>query len=179
MDCSKCCAGTGFSSEVPRGLAAGTILKPSTVTETWTDWGNGYGYGWIPDHEKGRKSIGHNGRIDGYAASFRLFQDEDLFIAVLSNVNGTNTERMISALAAIAHGEPLKDAARTDVYHGPRPTHCNTMTAATNCPGDWCWSSRMKVINSSGEPSRKRSPRSGRPNQQPNSTFLQRTSRLI
>jgi D-alanyl-D-alanine carboxypeptidase len=91
-----------------RGLAAGEILKPSTVTEMWADRGNGYGYGWMPDDEKGRKSIGHNGRIDGYASAFRLYQDEDLFIAVLSNVNGTNTDRMTQSLAAIAHGEPFK-----------------------------------------------------------------------
>jgi CubicO group peptidase (beta-lactamase class C family) len=91
-----------------RALQAGTVLKQSTVTEMWTDRGNGYGYGWIPDDEKGHKSIGHNGRIDGFASSFRLFQDDDLFIAILSNVNGTNTERMIGVLAAISHGEPFR-----------------------------------------------------------------------
>ena len=105
-----------------RGLTAGTILKPATVTEMWTDRGNGYAYGWIPDDDKGRKSIGHNGRIDGYASSFRLFQDEDLFIAVLSNVNGTNTERMIAALSAIAHGEPsrCRECARSLPFQPPR-----------------------------------------------------------
>jgi CubicO group peptidase (beta-lactamase class C family) len=91
-----------------RGLASGKILKPATVKEMWTDRGHGYGYGWISDEEKGRKSIGHSGRIDGFASSMRWFIDEDLFIAVLSNVNGTNTERMTASLAAIAHGEPFK-----------------------------------------------------------------------
>ncbi len=91
-----------------RALAAGQIVKSSTVAEMWTDRGHGYGYGWIPDDENGRKSVGHSGRIDGFASSFRLFPDEDLFVAVLSNVNGTNTERMTQSLAAIAHGEPFK-----------------------------------------------------------------------
>ncbi len=89
------------------GLSAGKILKSSTVEEMWTDRGNGYGYGWFVENETNRKAVGHNGRIDGFASSFRLFRDEDLFIAVLSNVNGTNTERMSTALAAIAHGEPF------------------------------------------------------------------------
>ena len=91
-----------------RAMAAGQIVKSTTVTEMWTDRGHGYGYGWIPDNEDKPKSVGHSGRIDGFASSFRLFPDEDLFIAVLSNVNGTNTERMTQSLAAIAHGEPFK-----------------------------------------------------------------------
>lgn len=91
-----------------RALAAWKILKRSTVEEMWTDRGNGYGYGWFVENESNRRAVGHNGRIDGFASSFRLFRDEDLFIAVLSNVNGTNTERMSAVLAAIAHGEPFR-----------------------------------------------------------------------
>ena len=92
-----------------RALQAGKVLKRSTVEEMWTDRGHGYGYGWMPDvDEKKRRSIGHSGRIDGFASSMRLYPNEDLFVAVLSNVNGTNTERMAGALAAIAHGEPFK-----------------------------------------------------------------------
>lgn len=92
-----------------RALQAGKVLKAATVEEMWTDRGHGYGYGWMPDvDEKKRRSVGHSGRIDGFASSMRLFPDENLFIAVLSNVNGTNTERMAGVLAAIAHGEPFK-----------------------------------------------------------------------
>ena len=91
-----------------RALSAGKILKRAKVDEMWTDRGNGYGYGWFVENENNRRAVGHNGRIDGFASSFRLFRDEDLFIAVLSNVNGTNTERMSAALVAIAHGEPFR-----------------------------------------------------------------------
>lgn len=91
-----------------RALEAGKILKPATVQEMWTDRGNGYAYGWIPgEDEKKRHSVGHSGRIDGFASSMRLYPDEDLFIVVLSNMNGTNTERMTAVLSAIAHGEPF------------------------------------------------------------------------
>jgi CubicO group peptidase (beta-lactamase class C family) len=105
-----------------RSLAAGKVLKSSTVTEMWTDRGHGYGYGWIPDAENGRKSIGHTGRIDGFSSAFTYFPDEDLFIAVLSNVNGTNTERMSSSLVAIAHNESFKM---------PRERHFTTVSALT------------------------------------------------
>ncbi len=105
-----------------RALAAGKILKPATVTEMWTDRGNGYGYGWIPDDEKGMKSVGHSGRIDGFTAAFRIFPDEDLFIGLMSNVNGTNADRMLSTLDAIAHGQPFKM---------PRERKFTTVPAAT------------------------------------------------
>jgi CubicO group peptidase (beta-lactamase class C family) len=89
-------------------LAKGKLLKNSTVDEMWIDRGNQYGYGWFVDSENRRREVGHNGRVDGYASSFRYFRDEDLFLAVLSNTQGTNTERMIQALSAITHGEPFK-----------------------------------------------------------------------
>ena len=89
-------------------LLAGKIVKPSTVEEMWTDRGNGYGYGWMPDDTKGRKSVGHSGRVDGYTSTFEIYPDEKLFISVMSNVNGTGSERMVGTLSAIAHNEPFK-----------------------------------------------------------------------
>jgi len=104
---------------LPRSLAAGKILKSSTVEEMWTDRGNGYGYGWFVENDNNRRSVAHNGKIDGFASSFRLFRDEDLFIAILSNVQSTNAERMSTALAAIAHGEPFRMPGEHKFVHVP------------------------------------------------------------
>ena len=106
-------AGSAYSTaddlmRLLRSLAAGKVLKPATVEEMWTDRGHGYGYGWFVENEHNRRAVGHNGRVDGYASSFRLFRDEDLVIVVLSNINGFNTERVSATLEAIEHGEPYK-----------------------------------------------------------------------
>jgi CubicO group peptidase (beta-lactamase class C family) len=106
-------AGDGYSTaddlmRLLQRLAAGKVLKPATVEEMWKDRGHGYGYGWFVENDHNRRAIGHQGRVDGYTSSFRLFRDEDLVIVVLSNINGFNTERVSAALDAIEHGEPYK-----------------------------------------------------------------------
>jgi len=91
-----------------QALATGRLLTIAVTDEMWTDHGNEYGFGWFVNNEKQRREVGHNGRVDGYSSSFRYFRDEDLFLVVLSNTEGTNTERMMQALSAIMHAESFK-----------------------------------------------------------------------
>jgi CubicO group peptidase (beta-lactamase class C family) len=71
---------------------AGCLNLPSTT----------YAFGWIVDRLYGRRLRYHPGLLQGYAASNMYLPDEDIAVAVLSNVESTNTNGIARHLATMA-----------------------------------------------------------------------------
>jgi len=68
------------------------LIKKETVEKAFTPYklnnGNStsYGYGWFIDNQYGSKCIHHEGQVSGFIALEKYFPDEDIFIAILTNV---------------------------------------------------------------------------------------------
>jgi CubicO group peptidase (beta-lactamase class C family) len=74
-----------------QALYSGQLLKKETFQKAITPHkltnGNmsDYGYGFFIRNEKGIKSVGHGGAIDGYRAITTYYPEQDIFIALLCN----------------------------------------------------------------------------------------------
>ncbi|MFC6080501.1 serine hydrolase domain-containing protein [Sphaerisporangium aureirubrum] len=61
-----------------------------------------YAFGWIVDRLEGHRLRYHPGLLQGYAASNMYLPDDDIEVAVLSNVENTNTNGIARTLATMA-----------------------------------------------------------------------------
>ncbi len=89
-------------------LHGGEILAPDSYAKLVTDHGNGYGYGVSVFTRFGRATIGHDGRVSGYASDLAYYPEEDLVIAVLGNVQSVARDEIRRLVAGAVFGEELE-----------------------------------------------------------------------
>ncbi len=63
--------------------------------------GSSYGYGWVIGQQLGHQTVGHNGGIEGFVASYNRFPAGKVTIIVLSNRQDINPNQISSELARI------------------------------------------------------------------------------
>jgi CubicO group peptidase (beta-lactamase class C family) len=92
-----------------RILASDRFL-PGPARETlFTPGLANYAYGWwVPPGQFNRKVQWHRGNISGFVAIITRYPAEDLFVAVLSNVDRTPVRAVANELSAILLGEPYE-----------------------------------------------------------------------
>lgn len=114
VDNSNKWAGGGFLSTaddlVRFGQAHmdGRLLQPETVELLWTSQATsggeqtGYGIGWRIDSDAaGRQVIGHGGGSVGGTTKLRIYPDQDLVIAVISNTSGAELDPIVDAIVDV------------------------------------------------------------------------------
>jgi CubicO group peptidase (beta-lactamase class C family) len=89
-----------------RLFAKGLIVKPSTVTEMVTARRGDYGYGWQIKHYFERRAFNHSGGTYGFASHVVVYPEDDVVIAVLSNVENEPAKTTACNIAAILFGSP-------------------------------------------------------------------------
>ena len=62
----------------------------------------GYGYGWFIAREPRGRLIYHLGRVDGYFSFNGFYPTSNIYIVILSNLEGTNVLKIATTLAAMA-----------------------------------------------------------------------------
>ena len=95
-----------------QALATEKLLPQALLDAMFTPWAaipesNGlqYGYGWLVGEQFGHQVVGHNGSIEGFAASFMRFPNEQVVIIALSNLQATNPNAISQQLAQIVFEE--------------------------------------------------------------------------
>lgn len=88
-------------------LHGGEILEPASYAKLVTDHGNGYGYGVSVFTRFGRPTIGHDGRVSGYASDLAYYSEEGLAVAVLGNVQSVARDEIRGLVAGAVFGEEL------------------------------------------------------------------------
>lgn len=73
----------------------------------------GYGYGWGPGKINGTKSVEHGGGIFGYETMGIYVPEEDVYVAVLTNSNGSNSTDNAIKVAAISLGKPYPEVSKS------------------------------------------------------------------
>lgn len=99
-----------------QALTAHRLLSPQSLDEMFTPHiacpshgcalssDQGYGYGWFIAQEPEGKLIYHLGRIDGYVTYNGFYPASNLYVIVLSNIEGTDVLKMGTTLAGmVAH----------------------------------------------------------------------------
>ncbi len=70
----------------------------------------GYGYGWQIGNIKGKKSIKHDGVINGFVAMSIFIPEEKISVVLMSNCDcNRDIEKTASRIAAIAAGDPFEE----------------------------------------------------------------------
>jgi CubicO group peptidase (beta-lactamase class C family) len=96
-----------------RALYSGDVLGESSREAYFTPTadvgeGMGYAYGWGVFEISGRKYTLHGGDMSGFSTFAIRYRDEELYVAVLSNLETANSGVVALGLAAIALGDPYE-----------------------------------------------------------------------
>ena len=84
-----------------RALADPKRLGFADLTPMFTDYGHGFGYGYVIDTKDGHRVWWHNGHVDGFSAMLARYPDDKLTIIILSNDDGARVEALSRDLAAV------------------------------------------------------------------------------
>ncbi|HWE45306.1 MAG TPA: serine hydrolase domain-containing protein [Caulobacteraceae bacterium] len=79
-------------------LFAGRVLSSASTKAMFTDWGHGFGYGWVTDKVAGHPAWWHNGHGAGYGAVIYRVPDLDLTVIVMSNDDEARIEPLAKGL---------------------------------------------------------------------------------
>lgn len=99
--------------------ANGQLLKPETIAQMWTPQfasageKEGYGIGFHIGTLDGRRSVGHDGAIYGFATTLQALPDEKLGVVVVTTRDGANAA--VDRIADVALREML-------AVHGAKPS---------------------------------------------------------
>jgi CubicO group peptidase (beta-lactamase class C family) len=88
-----------------RALATDQLLPAAAREKMFTPVKDDYGYGWGIKKRFGRTVQSHGGGIPGFRSVVARYPDENLFVAVLANVEDAPVQVMANDLAAIVLGE--------------------------------------------------------------------------
>jgi len=86
-------------------LHSGRLLSRKSYAKMVRDYGNGYGYGISVFSRLGRKTIGHDGRVFGFAGDLARYVDDRITVVVLSNVESVARDEIRYRVAAEIFGE--------------------------------------------------------------------------
>jgi CubicO group peptidase (beta-lactamase class C family) len=89
-----------------RMFAKGLLVKPSTVADMATPRRGDYGYGWQIKHYFGRRAFNHSGGTYGFASHVAVYPEDDVVVAVLSNLENEPAKTTACNIAAMLFGSP-------------------------------------------------------------------------
>ncbi|MEJ0051450.1 MAG: serine hydrolase domain-containing protein [Methylovirgula sp.] len=92
-----------------RALVAAKPFSPASAALMFKDHGHGYGFGWGIQSQFGRRQFVHAGGINGFSVVVSFYPDDDLFIAILANIQAAPVQKIARDLAALHFGvtEPM------------------------------------------------------------------------
>lgn len=93
-----------------QALYSGKLLSPHSYQEMFTDYGHGYGFGWVIDNQFGHQHIWHNGGINGFISRLDRYPHDKLTVIVLSNQTNAPINRIAAGFAAIYLDIPPRSA---------------------------------------------------------------------
>lgn len=76
-------------------------LRLTDLTPMFTDYGHGFGFGYVVGSEGGHRVWWHNGHVGGFGAMLARYPDDRLTIIVLSNDDDAHVEALSRGLAAL------------------------------------------------------------------------------
>ncbi|HEX6279550.1 MAG TPA: serine hydrolase [Pyrinomonadaceae bacterium] len=87
-----------------QALLSDKLLTQKSKEEMFTPFKNNYALGWGVGKRFDRAATAHGGAINGFASQFIRFPEDNVTIAVLSNVQGSGVDKVANALGSIVFG---------------------------------------------------------------------------
>lgn len=93
-----------------KALYSGKIIRKETLLKAVTPFKladgtqSGYGYGFFVRNEKGLRSVGHGGAIDGFRSTAVYYPDQDVYISCLLNSDQDNESLFFQGIANLIPG---------------------------------------------------------------------------
>jgi D-alanyl-D-alanine carboxypeptidase len=87
-----------------RALIAARPFSAASAALMFKDHGHGYGFGWGIQSQFGRRQFVHAGGINGFSVVVSFYPDDDLFLAVLANIQAAPVQKIARDLAALHFG---------------------------------------------------------------------------
>jgi hypothetical protein len=87
-----------------RALSAAKTFSAASAALMFKDHGHGYGFGWGIQSQFGRRQFVHAGGINGFSVVVSFYPDDDLFLAVLANIQAAPVQKIARDLAALHFG---------------------------------------------------------------------------
>jgi len=85
------------------------LLSAKSRAEMFTPGKGDAAFGWFATSDKnGRKTLAHDGAINGFASYIARYPESKTLVLILSNLQNTNVDAVDLNLAAIAFGEPYE-----------------------------------------------------------------------
>jgi D-alanyl-D-alanine carboxypeptidase len=92
-------------------LSSEKLLNAASLQTMFTDYGHGYGFGWVVHKQFEHRLQTHNGGINGFRATIDRYPDDKLTIIILSNFGTAPVEKIALELAALRFGIAETDRA--------------------------------------------------------------------
>ncbi len=113
-----------------RALVAAKPFSSASAALMFQDHGHGYGLGWGIQTQFGRRQFVHAGGINGFSVVVSLYPDEDLFIAVLANIQAAPVQKDRQR----SRGAHFRHYARRSPRSCSTPRYSPIMSAPTGSP---------------------------------------------
>ena len=89
-----------------RGLQSYKILSRTSLEKASTPFKDHYGYGWIIDSLYDRRITSHSGDISGFSSNLARITEDNVFIILLNNKEGSGLEVITRNILAILYDQP-------------------------------------------------------------------------
>jgi CubicO group peptidase (beta-lactamase class C family) len=90
-----------------QALYGGRLLKPESLEKMQTAGKGDYGFGISVTRQAGQRVFDHTGRIKGFVTRLAYYPEARISVAVLSNNDGSQADRMADLLGSVANGVPV------------------------------------------------------------------------
>lgn len=87
-----------------QALGSGKLLNPDSTQAMFTNYGNGYGFGWSMSERLGYRVQMHSGGIFGFHTILCRYPDDKVTIIVLANLTGAWVSWIANELASLYFG---------------------------------------------------------------------------
>jgi len=106
-----------------QALYTDRILSAASRQAMFTDYGHGYGFGWVVNQQYGHARVQHAGGINGFITRFDRYPQDKLTVVVFSNEDsaGAALVRICDGLAAIYLGIPETAQGQSKSGAGGKP----------------------------------------------------------
>lgn len=90
-----------------QGLFGGRLLSAASLEQMTTPFLNNYAFGVVVGTAGGRKTVEHNGGIEGFNTHLTYYPESKVTVAVLANLNGNVPGQLAPQLGTLAHGDAV------------------------------------------------------------------------
>ena len=89
-----------------KGLQSYKIINKASLDKAYTPLKNHYGYGWMIDSLFSRRITSHSGNISGFSSNLARITEDNVFIILLNNKEGSDLETLTKSIFAILYNQP-------------------------------------------------------------------------